>query len=88
MINIYIPNGNPIDTKKYTLKKKWLELFIKKLRRDLNNNKNIIIGGDFNIIPDQIDVYDYKNFESDALFKLEIRKKLRELINLGFEVII
>ena len=47
-------------------------------------NKNIIIGGDFNIIPNEIDVYDYKKFENDALFKLEIRKKYRELINLGF----
>ena len=47
-------------------------------------NKNIIIGGDFNVIPEKIDVYDYKKYEDDALFKLEIRKKFRELINLGF----
>ena len=47
-------------------------------------NKNIIIGGDFNIIPEQIDVYNYKKYENDALFKLEIRKKFRELVNIGF----
>ena len=43
-----------------------------------------IISGDFNIIPEEIDVYDSKRYENDALFKLEIRKKYRELINLGF----
>jgi len=50
----------------------------------LTKNKNIIIGGDFNVIPSEIDVFDYKRYENDALFKLEIRKKFRELINLGF----
>ena len=40
--------------------------------------------GDFNIIPEEIDVYDFKRYENDALGKLEIRKKFRELLNLGF----
>ena len=55
-----------------------------KIKNTLNENKNIIIGGDFNIIPDKIDVHDYKKYENDALFKIEIRKKIIELINLGF----
>ena len=42
------------------------------------------ISGDFNIIPENLDVYDPKRYENDALFKLEIRKKYRTLINLGF----
>ena len=48
-------------------------------------NPNIIISGDFNIIPDEIDVYDFKRYENDALGKLEIRKKFREMLNLGFK---
>ena len=84
LINIYVPNGNPIDTDKYEYKKNWLDFFVEKIKKTLIKNKNIIIGGDFNIIPNEIDVYDYKKFENDALFKLEIRKKFRELINLGF----
>jgi len=84
LINIYVPNGNPIETEKYTYKKNWLNLLIKQLKKTMVDYNNIIIGGDFNIIPDQIDVYDYKKYENDALFKLEIRKKFRELINLGF----
>jgi len=84
LINIYVPNGNPINTEKYEYKKNWLDSFIKRLKKTLVNNENIIIGGDFNIIPENIDVYDFKKYENDALFKLEIRKKFRELINLGF----
>ena len=84
LINIYVPNGNPVDTEKYEYKKNWLTLFNKAIKKELSINSNIIISGDFNVIPEEIDVYDAKHFENDALFKLEIRKKYRELINLGF----
>ena len=84
LVNVYVPNGNPVDTDKYTYKKSWLNLFVKEIKKKLKKNKNIIIGGDFNIIPDKIDVYNEKKYENDALYKIEIRKKFRELINMGF----
>jgi len=84
LINIYVPNGNPIDTEKYEYKKDWLDSFVKAVKKELLTNSNIIISGDFNVIPEEIDVYDATRYENDALFKLEIRKKYRELINLGF----
>ena len=84
LINIYVPNGNPVDTEKYEYKKDWYNSFIKKIKKTLRENSNIIIGGDFNVIPEENDVYDYKKYTNDALFKLEIRKKFRELVNLGF----
>ena len=85
LINIYVPNGNPIETEKYEYKKYWYKIFINKVKESLVKNKNMIIGGDFNVIPEKLDVYDHKRYENDALFKLEIRKKFRELLNLGFE---
>ena len=84
LINIYTPNGNPVDTEKYNYKKKWLNDLIKQLKNLTKKNSNIILAGDFNIIPAAEDVYNPKSFEDDALFRLEIRKKLREMINLGF----
>ena len=84
LVNIYTPNGNPLNTDKYTYKIYWLESLIKKLKSLSKENENFIIGGDFNIIPSAEDVHDPKNYEDDALFRLEIRKKLREIINLGF----
>ena len=84
LINIYTPNGNPVDTEKYDYKKKWLDDLIKQLKSLNKKNPNIILAGDFNIIPAAEDVYNPKSFEDDALFRLEIRKKLREMINLGF----
>ncbi len=85
LINIYVPNGNPIDTEKYQYKKDWLKKFVYSIKKKLIKNPNLIIAGDFNIIPEENDVYDFKRYENDALGKLEIRKKFRELLNLGFE---
>ena len=85
LINIYVPNGNPIETEKYEYKKKWLGKFLKSVKKTLSTEKNIIISGDFNIIPEEIDVYDHNRFLNDALYKIEIRKYFRELINYGFK---
>jgi exodeoxyribonuclease-3 len=85
LINIYVPNGNPVNTEKYEYKKEWLKKFITSIKKKLLKNSNIIIAGDFNIIPEEIDVHDFKRYENDALGRLEIRKKFRELINLGFK---
>ena len=84
LINIYVPNGNPVNTDKYEYKKNWLKKFITRIKKELGKNSNILIAGDFNIIPEEIDVYDFKRYENDALGKLEIRKKFREILNLGF----
>jgi len=85
LINIYVPNGNPVDTEKYEYKKSWLKKFITSIKKKIQKNPNILIAGDFNIIPEEIDVHDFKRYENDALGRLEIRKKYRELINLGFK---
>ena len=50
LINIYVPNGNPVDTEKYEYKKEWLKRFINNIRKKVQKNLNILIAGDFNII--------------------------------------
>ena len=85
LINIYTPNGNPVDTEKYDYKKKWMDVFEKYIVGKFKKNKNIIITGDFNVIPSEEDVGNPEDWTNDALFKLEIRKKFRSLLNLGFK---
>jgi exodeoxyribonuclease-3 len=85
LINIYVPNGNPVDTEKYEYKKDWLKKFITNVEKKVKKNLNLLIAGDYNIIPEEIDVHDFTRYENDALGRLEIRKKYRELINIGFK---
>ena len=65
-------------------KKNWMDQLIKQLKTLSKKNQNIILAGDFNVIPAAEDVYNVKSFEDDALYRLEIRKKFREMLNLGF----
>ena len=63
LINIYTPNGNPVDTEKYDYKIYWLDNLIKKIKSLSKQNENIIIGGDFNIIPSAEDVHNPKTMK-------------------------
>ena len=85
IVNIYVPNGNPVDTEKYAYKLNWIDLFIKEVDKKLKNNTQLIIAGDFNIIPEEKDVHAPEKYVNDALFRLEVRKRYRTLINLGLQ---
>ena len=71
-------------SEKYDYKKDWMDQLIKQLKSLSKKNSNIILAGDFNVIPSAEDVYNVKSFEDDALYRLEIRKKFREMLNIGF----
>jgi exodeoxyribonuclease III len=81
--SIYAPNGNPVDTDKYPYKLKWHDRLTAHAEKLLQDEEMLVLGGDYNIIPTVDDVYDPKAWINDALFKLETRRKLRQLVNLG-----
>jgi len=81
--SIYAPNGNPADTEKYTYKLKWMDRLIAHTKKLLAHEEVLVLGGDYNIIPTADDVYDPEGWANDALFKLESRRKLREMVSLG-----
>ncbi len=84
IICVYVPNGNPVNTEKYTYKLNWLENFYSYCKSLIKTNKKIIIGGDFNIIQSNLDCYNMDDWTDDALFTIEVKKKLRQILHLGF----
>ena len=84
LINIYLPNGNPIDTEKFDYKLQWMIKFNNYIETLIENNIPVIIGGDFNVIPNDEDVYSPENFKNDACAHPLTRKNYRKLLNLGF----
>jgi len=84
LINIYLPNGNPIETEKFKYKIKWMKIFNNYILNLKNNSIPIIIGGDFNVIPNDEDVYSPENFKNDACAHPLTREQYRILINNGF----
>lgn len=83
LINIYLPNGNPINTDKFNYKIEWMEKFNAYIFDLQKKSIPVIIGGDFNVIPNDEDVYSPENYKNDACTHPLTRKNFRSLINNG-----
>lgn len=83
MINIYAPNGNPVDTEKYPYKLDWTDHLIDRARTLLKDETPFFIAGDFNIIPTDNDVHNPQAWDGDALFRAETHQRWRTLKNMG-----
>jgi exodeoxyribonuclease III len=84
IVNVYIPNGQSVGSDKYTLKLNWM----KQLRTffDLNytSAEQVLLCGDFNVAPDNIDVYAPEVWQGRILFSDPERAALREIKEWGF----
>ena len=81
--SIYLPNGNPIGTDKFTYKLGWMNRLKAHMERGLADEEMRIYGGDYNVIPTDSDVYSPAAFASDALTQPESRARFRALLHLG-----
>ena len=81
--SIYAPNGNPVDTEKYPYKLGWMERLQDHARGLLTTDEAFALGGDYNIAPEDADVYDPRAWADDALCLPQTRAAWRRLINLG-----
>ncbi len=81
---LYLPNGNPVDTDKYSYKLAWMDRLIAHAKVTLALEEPLVLAGDYNVIPQARDAARPENWTEDALFRLETRDKFRELTALGF----
>jgi len=79
----YMPNGNPIGTEKFDYKLRWLERVEDWARSELMNEETLVLGGDFNIIPEPLDAKNPEAWVTDALFQPQSRAAFRRLAALG-----
>jgi len=84
IINIYLPNGNPIGTEKFAYKLAWMDRLKKRLVTLKKAKTPVIIGGDFNVIPEDIDCFSPKYWKNDALFQPEPRARFRDMQKIGY----
>ena len=84
IVNIYLPNGNPIGTEKFEYKLDWMDRLRTQMKRWLSSDIPTVVGGDFNVIPEEIDSHKPDSWIGDALFQPESRARYRELLELGY----
>jgi exodeoxyribonuclease-3 len=70
---LYLPNGNPAPGPKFEYKLRWFERFSAYADELLSLDVPVILAGDFNVIPTDLDVYKPERWRDDALFRPEVR---------------
>ncbi|SEL02875.1 exodeoxyribonuclease III [Parapedobacter koreensis] len=81
---LYLPNGNPAPGPKFDYKLRWMDRLIAHGQSLLDQSVPVILTGDFNVIPTEIDVYKPERWVDDALFRPETREAFRKLLAQGW----
>jgi exodeoxyribonuclease-3 len=84
VVNIYLPNGNPVGSDKFAYKLAWMDRLMKEMSAWQRENVSALIGGDFNVIPEDIDCHKPSAWIYDALFQPEPRARYQALLSLGY----
>ncbi|MEO8809153.1 MAG: exodeoxyribonuclease III [Rhodanobacter sp.] len=83
MVNLYVVNGKAVGDPKYAYKLDWLAKVREFLARELERHPNLVVLGDFNICPDDRDVYDPVAWGEDILCSAPERAALKTITDLG-----
>ena len=82
--SIYLPNGNPQPGPKFDYKLAWMDRLIDHAAMLLVEEKPVVLAGDYNVIPKDIDTFSVRAMAADALTQPESRAALRRLIHQGW----
>lgn len=83
VLNLYVPNGQSVDSDKYEYKLGWLAALTAQLRSDLDRYEHVIVMGDFNIAPADQDVHDPAAWEGKILCSPKERAALQGIVDVG-----
>lgn len=82
--SLYLPNGNPIGTEKFDYKIKWMERLAAHARALLLDERPVILAGDWNVVPEDRDVFSARATANDALLQPATRGAWRGILNQGW----
>lgn len=85
VINLYVPNGQSLESEKYQYKLAWLDTLRDYLAAELKRYPNLAVVGDFNIAPDDRDVHDPGEWRERVLVSIPERARLRALLDNGLD---
>lgn len=81
---LYLPNGNPAPGPKLDYKMAWFERLTLHAEKLLEYNLPVVLAGDYNVIPTELDAYKPERWVEDALFRPEVRKAFHNLVAQGW----
>ena len=81
---LYMPNGNPAPGPKFDCKLRWFDRLATHAAEFLATGMPVVLVGDFNVMPTELDVYKPERWVDDALFRPEVRKAFHDLLAQGW----
>jgi len=81
---LYLPNGNPAPGPKFDYKLAWFERLTKHAAELLQSGGPVVLAGDYNVMPTELDVYKPERWVDDALFRIEVRQAFERLVAQGW----
>ena len=81
---LYLPNGNPAPGPKLDYKLRWLERLSLHAQSLVTENAPVVLAGDYNVIPTELDVYDPASWVKDALFLPQVREAFARVLAQGW----
>ena len=81
---LYLPNGNPTPGPKYDYKLAWMGRLYEHAKALLALEAPVLMGGDYNIIPQAQDAAQIDKWQTDALYLPQSRAAWRKIINMGY----
>jgi exodeoxyribonuclease-3 len=81
---LYLPNGNPAPGPKFDFKLRWFQRLADYAAGLLELEVPVVLAGDFNVMPTNLDVYKPERWRDDALFRPEVRAAFRDLVAQGW----
>lgn len=81
---LYLPNGNPSPGPKFDYKMRWFERLTAHAAQLFAADTPVLLTGDFNVMPTEIDVYKPERWVDDALFRPEVRAAFKTLVDQGW----
>jgi exodeoxyribonuclease-3 len=84
VLDVYVPNGQDVGTDKYATKLAWLDALAAWVRDAWDRNSPAVICGDFNVAPDDRDVFSPERHRGKILCSEPERERFRTLLDLGF----
>ncbi|MEO5586619.1 MAG: exodeoxyribonuclease III [Novosphingobium sp.] len=81
---LYLPNGNPRPGPKFDYKLRWFDRLIDHAAGLMESGLPIMLAGDFNVMPTDLDVYKPERWRDDALFAPEVRDAYFRLLGQGW----
>lgn len=85
IIDLYVPNGESVGSDKYQYKLNWLDKLDSYLKSQLKIYPNMVVLGDFNIAPEDIDVHDPVLWQNSVLFSKPERQAFQTMLAIGFK---